>query len=84
MPARRVAKRRTKRPDLADPPAGIAPDDPVPNLGNADRSTVERWDEWARSALPDVDPFDLLLAAPGVTVADVLADPLGFRTLLDD
>lgn len=50
----------------------------VPNLSNADRDTCAMWVAYLVAARPEVDMLRLLLAAPGVTVGDVLDNPTAF------
>lgn len=72
----RLARRRRPRPEL---PTGLTLDRPVPNLGNADPETVQRFTDWIVWARPNVDLLRLLLAA---TVRDVLDDPTRFATFV--
>jgi hypothetical protein len=72
-----MARRRRPAPEL---PAGLTLNSPVPNLGNSDHVTVQRFTDWIVRARPNVDTLRLVLASPTTTIRDVLDDPTAFPT----
>ncbi|MFL6061477.1 MAG: hypothetical protein ACJ72E_09615 [Marmoricola sp.] len=80
MKARRRRPRGPERPL----PAGLTRASLVPNRPHADHDVITEWITFIRAERPEADLIDLLLASDGLTVGDVLDDPTGFSTLLDD